>query len=86
MESDPIPIHVPPLWPVMCPTDFYKGDETDSWFPEREGVCLIIYRDDILIMVQSQALAYQHLLTLDVLELLSTFFLVNYTKSVTSPP
>ena len=70
VESDPTPIHVPPLWPVMCPTDFYKGDETDSGFPEREWVCVIIYKDDILIMAQNQALAYQHLLlTLDVLEL-----------------
>ena len=24
VESDPVPIHVPPLWPVMCPTDFLQ--------------------------------------------------------------
>ena len=22
-----------PLWSVVCPMDFYKGDETDSGFP-----------------------------------------------------
>ena len=67
-----------------APRIFTKVMKPIVGFLRERGVRLIIYIDDILIMAQSQALAYQHLLlTLDVLELVG--FLVNYTKSITSP-
>ena len=52
-------------------------------FLTERGVRLIIYIDDILLMAQSQALAYQHLLTLDVFEQVGFFGELH--KSATSP-
>ena len=45
VESDPIPIHMPPLWPVVCPTDFTKMMKPIVGFlRKREGTSHHLHR------------------------------------------
>ena len=53
LKEKSVPVPVPSIRTLMCPPSVYKSDETNSSLSQREGIKLIIYLDDLLIISSS---------------------------------
>ena len=75
---------MPAIWPALCPMGFHQSDETDANFLHSMEVHMIVYRDDILGMEDSQDQVDNHLGTLIFL-LTKLGFIINNPKSISRP-
>ena len=81
---DLLPVHLPTIWPVLCPWTFTKVMKPLMTLLRSWGIGIIIYIDDILILADSKEEATQHLEVLvSLLEALG--FIINQEKSLLSP-
>ena len=77
-------VHMPPLWPVLCPPYIHQGTEASDDTTPFMGVKIIVYIDDMLILAETPEQASQHLETLMWI-LRALGFIVNHDKSVLKP-
>ena len=79
-----LPIHMPPFWPVLCPSHIHQSAEASDDTALVMGVRIIVYINDMLILAETPEQASQHLETLSwILQTLG--FIVNQDKSVFTP-
>ena len=77
-------VHMPPIRPVVCPMGIHQSDEAHCDLPPCQGVQMIIYIDNILLMADTAAQAESHLEVLTFL-LTGLGFIINVQKSITTP-
>ena len=83
-EITTLPVHLPTIWPVVCPMGLHQGDEALSILLRSMGVRMIVYIDDMLLMAESINQVEAHLEALIYL-LTGMGFVINIPKSITIP-
>ena len=61
VQREDIPLQMPTIWPSMCPMGLHQDPKATCCLL---GMQLIVYIDDILILVESKKLAWDHVIGL----------------------
>jgi len=77
-------MYLPSFRPLLSPMGIHKNSQTSISYPQREGVRLTAYINDLLILMESRELILDHVTGMRyLLEILG--FIVNTKKSVLNP-
>ena len=84
LGGEMLPIQSSPIRPVLCSEDIYQTVKTGCGLPKKEGIRVLIYLDDFLLLAQTKEEATRNTQMLVTL-LQSLGFTVNLKKSSLTP-